>query len=815
MYFSISKKISLTSLGVLLVTMSIMLVILLTREKNREMARAEQEVQDFTSLIVNAIKFSMIGGNSDVEPLIKRVSNVGNTRELRLVPSDLVRKGSESRMDAVERQSIQTKQTLKEVVKFSGEPVIRTVVPILAEASCVECHGGSIGDALAVVSLRSSISEAYASTKSQRASAILLALATILITTLITFVLVDRKIVKAIKDFVGYAGKLAAGNLGSEITVKSNDEIGQLANSFREMSQSLQAKAEAADSIARGNLETDVKVTSQEDVLGAAMKTMVQNLKASRDEVNQALSDAQAKVEYLNGLETPVVAVDKNMTIVFINNSGAKAAGSSVETCIGKKCYELFSNAHCQTAECAVARAIQTGGICSAETVITARGLNLPIRYTGVPVRDNTGQIIGGVEQVVDLSAVKNVVNEVNRTAKELVAGNLKERAKAENADGDYRKLVEGFNRAIDGIMEPVNEALDCLDEMAKGNLTVSVEGDYKGDHAKMKDAMNSTLAALNGILGNVSIAVEQVASGSQQVADSSQSLSQGATEQASSLEEITSSMQEMASQTRQNAENATQANQLATDVRKHADTGNSQMQQMLGAMNEINESSDNISKIIKVIDEIAFQTNLLALNAAVEAARAGVHGKGFAVVAEEVRNLAQRSAKAAKETTELIEGSVKKAENGTEIANETAKALEEIVTGVTKVTDLIGEIASASNEQAQGIDQVNQGLGQIDQVTQANTASAEESASAAEELSSQAAQLKQMLNKFQLQSQNDAKIRMASIPTERETGRVAPDSWGRKKGKSRVKASTRKPALGELTPEDVIALDDDDFGKF
>jgi methyl-accepting chemotaxis protein len=210
--------------------------------------------------------------------------------------------------------------------------------------------------------------------------------------------------------------------------------------------------------------------------------------------------------------------------------------------------------------------------------------------------------------------------------------------------------------------------------------------------------------------------------------------------------------MTEMGSQVRHSATNADQANALATAAREAAGNGNLQMQQMVAAMSEINLAGQSISKIIKTIDEIAFQTNLLALNAAVEAARAGQHGKGFAVVAEEVRNLAARSAQAARETAEIIEGSVKKAENGAQIADQTAAALAKIVSGVTRTADLVAEIAAAANEQAQGIAQVNQGLGQIDQVTQQNTANAEQSAAAAEELSGQAAQLQQLLQQFKLQ---------------------------------------------------------------
>ena len=227
--------------------------------------------------------------------------------------------------------------------------------------------------------------------------------------------------------------------------------------------------------------------------------------------------------------------------------------------------------------------------------------------------------------------------------------------------------------------------------------------------------------------------------------------LSQGATEQASSIEELSASIEQVSSQTKTNAENANKANNLAEQAKNYAITGNTQMQGMLKAMDDINESSSNINKIIKVIDDIDFQTNILALNAAVEAARAGQYGKGFAVVAEEVRTLAGRSANAAKETTALIEDSIKKVVEGTRIAKETADALEKIVDQVKTVSDLVSDINSASNEQATAIAQIDQGIMQVSQVVQENSATSEQSAAASEELSGQAEVLRDLVGKFKL----------------------------------------------------------------
>jgi methyl-accepting chemotaxis protein len=293
------------------------------------------------------------------------------------------------------------------------------------------------------------------------------------------------------------------------------------------------------------------------------------------------------------------------------------------------------------------------------------------------------------------------------------------------------------------------NEIVHDLKLLANGKLNFDIVPRDQDD--EFRGALKKACDDLNDVLGQIFASGQQVSNAATQVAGSSQSLSQGATQQASSLEEISSSLSEMGFQTNQNAENASNVNQLANQAKDTAGKGNKQMNEMVEAMSRINDSGRNILKIIKVIDEIAFQTNLLALNAAIEAARAGKHGRGFAVVAEEVRSLAARSAKAAKETTVLIEETVQNTKNGSDIAKLTEEALGDIMDVVIKVSGLVGEIANSSNDQAHGLSQINSALTLVEQVTQQNTANAEESAAASQELSAQAQQLQNMLSVFTL----------------------------------------------------------------
>ncbi|ETR72251.1 MAG: methyl-accepting chemotaxis protein [Candidatus Magnetoglobus multicellularis str. Araruama] len=571
----------------------------------------------------------------------------------------------------------------------------------------------------------------------------------------------------------------------------------------------------------------------------------------SKDEIGQmgnALNEmvsGQRALQYnLDNLPTPVMEIDKNYTVQYMNHAALNFLGLSMKDVVGKKCHSFFKTDHCQTSDCACNRAMASQQSYTADTVADPEGKDVPIRYTGFPVKDENGAISGAIEFVLDVSgertinsaiveiihaindgdfskrgdaeiftgnyrelvmnvnnivaafetplrriqdyvdrisrgeiperitdeakgdfkklndnfnqcidAINNLVKDANDLVDAAIAGRLDTRANVSNHQGDFAKVVKGINDTLDAVLMPINEAQTVLERMSDGDLTSKITGDYHGDHALIKDAINKTLTSLNQILEEVADVSDNVSASAVQLNSASQNLAEGSQEQAASVEEITASVHETDQQIRQNSENTDTANTLVSETNDAASTGQAEMNNLSQAMNAINESAQNISKIIKVIDEIAFQTNILALNAAVEAARAGQHGKGFAVVAQEVRNLAGRSAQAAKETAELIDNSNKKAVDGVQIAERTGVALTHVVENVQKVKNIMGEIAVANKEQTQAMGQINEGMGQINTAVQNISSQSEETASAATQLSAQSDNLKAQLAKFKLLS--------------------------------------------------------------
>jgi methyl-accepting chemotaxis protein len=367
-----------------------------------------------------------------------------------------------------------------------------------------------------------------------------------------------------------------------------------------------------------------------------------------------------------------------------------------------------------------------------------------------------------------------------------------------------------GVYQDIHNMVKGLNDKANQAEAIAAGDLTKEIV--LLSERDRLGKSFQTMTNVLREVISRSNLAANQVSAGSDQVSSASQSLSQGATEQAAAVEEITSSVTEISAKIKNNADSAITASDTAQRAQKSAEQGNRQIEVTLKAMNDINQSSQEISKIIKVIDDIAFQTNLLALNAAVEAARAGRHGKGFAVVADEVRNLAGRSAKAAKETTELIESSSRKVEGGLEEARKTADSFKDIVEGSLEVASTVKQIAEASREQASAIGQIASGINQINKVTQTTTASAEETASAAEELAGQSQELKRSLAYFRL---GDERLNHDRMPTQQNQARVismrpapaaSPSDWGR---------NAPAQAAGHEENGANVALDDQDFGKY
>jgi methyl-accepting chemotaxis protein len=404
------------------------------------------------------------------------------------------------------------------------------------------------------------------------------------------------------------------------------------------------------------------------------------------------------------------------------------------------------------------------------------------------PVINERGEHLGSTAEWHDRTEEVMIENEVTAIIDSIGRGDFSKRIDETGKEDFVLQISQSINRLVKECSESLNETVNVLNALSRGDLTKTIDGDYSGTFEELKNDVNATVESLRSIVQQIQDATANISTGSREIAAGNNDLSQRTEEQATSIEETASSMEELTSTVKHNAENAKEASKLAIEASQIAERGVDVVSQVVKTMGDINESSRKIGDIILVIDDIAFQTNILALNAAVEAARAGDQGKGFAVVATEVRNLAQRAATAAGEIKNLINDSVTKVVGGTKLVTNAGETMEEIVTSIQGVTKMMSEITTASAEQSQGIEQVNQAVGQMDEVTQQNAALVEESAAAAESLEEQAQNLSVSVAHFNMGNSNPSRSTLktapcktntlAKVPSKSAPAQVSHDDW-------------------------------------
>ncbi len=542
---------------------------------------------------------------------------------------------------------------------------------------------------------------------------------------------------------VALIGMLIIGGMSFNLMGKLNEKTSDISTSWLPSVDTGRAMTATLSNIRLNELGY---LTAISDEIEQLSLKYVESEKSKMDSLltkYESLIDQEEKPYYENALNLWTQysqADDKLMTLAKQGNT------DEARSILEGECVELYNSLN--TAFSDIVTYNQNG---SEEETVSSERLyrNALIFQAGIII---VIIIIGVFFSFVIIRGIKFPIFEIEKAASRMAQGDLDIDISYTSKDelGVLSDQVRELIRKLQMIIDDENK---FLAQMASGDFTVdsTCETEYTGGFKPLLISFRAIAEKLNHTILQISESSAQVASGSDQVSSGAQALSQGATEQASSVEELAATINEISEKVKQNAENARQANHMAGVVGSEMQTSNQKMQEMMQAMNNISNCSDEIGKIIKTIEDIAFQTNILALNAAVEAARAGTAGKGFAVVADEVRNLAGKSAEASKNTSVLIENSLRAVENGTLIADETAQSLLQTVKGVEEVANIISQISEASNNQAEAISQITMGIDQISSVVQTNSATAQESAAASEELSSQSQLMKDLVGRFRL----------------------------------------------------------------
>ncbi len=541
---------------------------------------------------------------------------------------------------------------------------------------------------------------------------------------------------------------------------ESKTEIGQLVSSYRSVLNSLTTLNRAFNRISHSIVVGNLQDRGRTGVVSGCYNELVLG-------VNRIIDSL---INYLNILSIPIVVIDKEYNMTFMNKTGLSLTNKTLDEVLGKKCSEYFKTAQCNTRDCALCQCMESGKVCSNETTAYPGNHALEILYTGVPIFDENGKVVGAMEFVTDLTQIKRVNRIIEKQAKyqseeinkliveitKLSKGQLNLDIDILLPDEDTKGIYENFKRISDRLENSTNaiksyiaEISEKMNQLLNKDFSIQIDREYLGDFIPLKNTINQYVDGMNNIFYDIEKAANTVQSGAEQLSTTGVFLSSGATEQASSIADVNDMIIRIMAQAESNAHNASLADEASRSVRADAEIGSGRLGEMVLAIDEIKKASESIAGIIKVINDIAFQTNLLALNAAVEAARAGEHGKGFSVVAEEVGNLAGRSRKAASETAEMIDSTLNKIAVGVQVANETVAAFSKIVTGVSTITDTVQIIARDSDSQKHSLSEIGQEMSRVSAVTQNSSSTAEETAALSQEMASQAMVLQSLLQEF------------------------------------------------------------------
>jgi methyl-accepting chemotaxis protein len=539
-----------------------------------------------------------------------------------------------------------------------------------------------------------------------------------------------------------YVDRISKGDIPPRITDSYNGDFNEIKNNLNGCIDAVNALVGDANMLAKAAMEGRLNTRADASKHQGDFRKVVTGVNSTIERL----------VALLDVMPAPAMLIDRDFNVLYMNKLGAEVGGRTQQQVAGTKCYDHFRTSDCKTDKCACQRAMLSSQTSNSSTDAHPGSLNLDIDYTGVPIKDDSGNIIAAFEVVTDQTAVKKAARVAEKQAtfqstevskllsnlEKMSIGDLNVNTVVGSSDEDTVAIAQNFDQ-INGAIKQNILALNGITEAAKqvgqGNLMVELK--KRSEQDNLMESLFNMVDKLKDIVREVQAAADGVATGGQQLSATAQTLSQGATEQAASAEEISSSMEEMSSSIKQNADNASQTEKISNKSATDAKEGGKAVNQTVSAMKEI-------ATKISIIEEIARQTNLLALNAAIEAARAGEHGKGFAVVASEVRKLAERSQTAAGEISELSGRSV-------QVAEAAGQMLTAILPDIQRTAELVQEISAASKEQDAGADQINRAIQQLDQVIQQNASAAEEMASTTEELAGQAEQLKGSISFFSL----------------------------------------------------------------